>query len=678
MTLYRYSRWDGTQDLSSLDEDDLLEQVSDQLMAHGDLAAALRSVVQRGAVGKSGQRLPGVTDLLQRLRSLRKQNMERYDLGSVLENISQRLQDIIDTERAGIQQRLQEVSSRLDSPGGELSRETGADLLRKLEQEAQQSQEFLALLPPDPAGRLGQLNQYEFMSQEALAKFEELVKSLQQQVLDSHVREMSQRLQQMGEQDVQGLKEMVRDLNRMLEQRLRGDTSSDFEKFLQEHSSLLGSEPPSSLEDLLERMRHQMAAMQDLLRSMSPDQRQELQKTLDAALNDPELQEEMGWLNANLAALSGSSAGGKEYRFQGHNSLTLQEALDVMDRLEKVTEVEKQLRRTQQGASIDDVDSQLLAELLGQDASRQLEQLKGIGQILEAAGYIRQAGNRYELTPRGVRKIGQKALIEIFALIRKDHTGTHAVGRLGNQGELQREGTKRYEFGDAFDPDLQQTLMNAVLRGEGVPVHMRVEDFEVYHTTEESQASTVLMVDLSLSMAMRGNFLAAKKVALALDNLIRTQFPRDALHVVGFSTYAREVRPDKLPYLSWDESDPYTNIQHGLALSRKLLARTPGGATRQIIMISDGEPTAHMESGQLFLQYPPSQRTIRETLLEVKRCTSMDIIINTFMLDRNSYLMEFVAQMTRINRGRVFYTNPERLGQYILVDYFGGRRRVLG
>ncbi|MEK7777215.1 MAG: VWA domain-containing protein, partial [Chloroflexota bacterium] len=604
MTLYRYSRWDGAQDLSSLDGDDLLEQVSDQLMAHGDLAAAMRSVVQQGVMGKSGQRLPGVMDLLQRLRSLRQQNMERYNLSSVLANISQRLQDIIDTERAGIQQRIREVSSRLESHGGKLSREMGAELLRKLEQQAQRSQEFLDQLPPDPAGRLGQLNQYEFMSPEARTKFEELVKSLQQQVLDSHVRELSQRLQQIGARDVQGLKEMVRDLNRMLEQRLRGDTSSDFEKFLQEHGSLLGPEPPSSLEELVDRMRRQMAAMQDLLRSMSPVQRQELQQIMDAALQDPELQEELGWLNANLDALFGGSAGGREYRFHGQDSLTLEEALDVMNRLEKASEVAQQLRRAQQGASIDDVDSQLLEELLGQEASRQLEQLKGMAKVLEEAGYVRQVGNRYELTPRGVRRIGQKALYEIFALIRKDRSGTHAVGRLGNQGELQREGTKRYEFGDAFDPDLQRTLMNAVLRGEGVPVHMRGEDFEVYRTTEESQASTVLMVDLSLSMAMRGNFLAAKKVALALDNLIRTQFPRDVLHVVGFSTYAREVKPDKLPYLTWDELDPYTNIQHGLALSRKLLSRTPGGATRQIIMISDGEPTAHMEAGQLFIQSP--------------------------------------------------------------------------
>ncbi|MDP7619462.1 MAG: VWA domain-containing protein, partial [Dehalococcoidia bacterium] len=173
---------------------------------------------------------------------------------------------------------------------------------------------------------------------------------------------------------------------------------------------------------------------------------------------------------------------------------------------------------------------------------------------------------------------------------------------------------------------------------------------------------------------MRGNFLAAKKVALALDNLIRTQFQRDRLYIVGFSTYAREMKAEKLAYLSWDEFDPYTNIQHGLALAQKLLMRHKGG-TKQIIMISDGEPTAHMENGQLFLQYPPSPRTIRETLKEVRRVTQAGVTINTFMLERNAYLMEFIDDMTRINKGRVFYTTSDQLGEYILVDYLSTRKR---
>ena len=207
-----------------------------------------------------------------------------------------------------------------------------------------------------------------------------------------------------------------------------------------------------------------------------------------------------------------------------------------------------------------------------------------------------------------------------------------------------------------------------------MPVTLTPNDFEVYRIEEMVQSTTVLLVDLSLSMAMRGNFLAAKKVALALDTLIRTQFQRDRLYIVGFSTYAREMKPAKLAYLSWDEFEPYTNIQHGLSVAQKLLARHQGGS-KQIIMISDGEPTAHMENGQMFLQYPPSPRTLRETLKEVKRVTQSGVTINTFMLERNAYLVDFVDEMTRINKGRVFYTTSDELGEYILVDYLSSRRR---
>ena len=331
---------------------------------------------------------------------------------------------------------------------------------------------------------------------------------------------------------------------------------------------------------------------------------------------------------------------------------------------------------TQQGAAADEVDPALTRTVLGEDAGRALDQLAGLTDYLERAGYIKQNGQRFELTPKGMRKIGQRALQEIFAYIKMDRAGGHQVDGTG-AGVEHADDTKIYEFGDSFAPHLQKTIMNAVLREHaGTPVRMQPEDFEVYRTENLAQSSTVLMLDLSLSMAMRGNFTAAKKVALALDSLIRHRFPRDRLHIIGFSTYAREVKADRLPYLSWDELDPYTNIQHGLALAQKLLSRFKGG-TKQIVMISDGEPTAHMEGGQIFLQYPPSPRTIRATLGEVKRCTQQSIVINTFMLDRNSYLVDFIDQLTRINRGRVFYTTPERLGQYILVDYLDSRRRKM-
>jgi uncharacterized protein with von Willebrand factor type A (vWA) domain len=340
-------------------------------------------------------------------------------------------------------------------------------------------------------------------------------------------------------------------------------------------------------------------------------------------------------------------------------------------------ELERQLERTQYGGSLDDIDEDKLQEILGEEARETVEQLKEFLQVLEDAGYIRRKGNNWELTPRGVRKLGEKALGEIYQQLKKSNYGKHPQRDKGHGGE-RADDTKPYEFGDPFHLHLGETIMNGVFReGPEVPVHLVQDDFQVYRAETLTTTATVMMLDLSWSMALRGSFQAAKKVALALNNLIKTQFPKDALYVLGFSAYARELKPDELPYVRWDESVLGTNMHHALMLAQKLLAKHSGG-TRQIIMISDGEPTAHLEHGRSYFAYPPSPITIRETLKEVKRCTQKDIVINTFMLDRNYYLKEFVNQIAKMNKGRVFYTTPERLGQYILVDYVQQKRKRYG
>jgi uncharacterized protein with von Willebrand factor type A (vWA) domain len=402
--------------------------------------------------------------------------------------------------------------------------------------------------------------------------------------------------------------------------------------------------------------------------------RQELESIVQGLFQDDDLHRLMAELRANLESLSPTGRLGRAYPFHGDEPVTLSEALSLLDEVRRLDNLEQQIREAQQSGSLAGVDQKATAELLGQEASQTVAQLQSLAETLERAGYIQRVGDRFELTPRGMRRIGQKALGEIFSYIKKDRAGRHAARDHGPGGDLT-DSVVPYSFGAPFLVDIQKTLSNAILRaGPGLPVQLEPHDFEVHRTEELAIASTVLMVDLSLSMAMRGNFLAAKKVALALDSLIRTQFYRDNFHIVGFSTYAREVKPERLASLSWDELDPYTNIQHGLVISQRLLARRKGG-TKQIIIISDGEPTAHMEGGQLFLQYPPSPRTIRETLKEAKRATQQGIIINTFMLERSAYLVEFVEELARINRGRVFYTTPDRLGEYILVDYLTAKRR---
>ncbi len=676
---FRYSQWDGTQEVFSLSEDALMDELSDQLLANGDVTSALRNILRRGLDSPTGK-TKGVQDLLEELRNRKQRTLDTHDLSSVLDDIRKKLEDILQHEKSGIEKeldrarRLQQETQGSEDSG--LDQETVQKLLKDLERRASSSQEFLqGISSDDTAGAIKELRDYEFMDAQAKQEFDELLQMLQQQAANSLFKDLSQSLQDMSQDQVQALKQMVRDLNEMLQHKLQGG-EPDFQQFMDRYEPLLGPNPPADLDDLIEEMRRRMAQMQSLMDSMSPDQKQELQDLLRSALNDQDLQRELAELAAIMDELDPMSSLRQDYPFSGTEELDLSEVMEVMEQLQRMDALERQLRKVQQGGSIDEVDLSSLEDLLGEEARQALAQLAKMSEFLEDAGYIRKVGNRYELTPRGMRKIGHRALQEIFAYIKKDRIGSHQADATG-YGIEYADATKSYEFGDPFIPHMQRTILNAVLRDSaGTPVKIRPEDFEIYRTEQLAQASTVLMLDLSLSMAMRGNFMAAKKVALAMDNLIRTQFPRDKLFIVGFSTYARELKPEQLAHMTWDEFDPYTNIQHGLLLAQKLLSRTKGG-TKQIIMISDGEPTAHMEGGQVFLQYPPSPRTIRQTLAEVRRCTQQSIVINTFMLDRNSFLVDFVEQLTRLNRGRVFYTTPERLGHYILVDYLNSRKRKM-
>jgi len=320
------------------------------------------------------------------------------------------------------------------------------------------------------------------------------------------------------------------------------------------------------------------------------------------------------------------------------------------------------------------VDRGLLEQTLGPEARQQLDRMRQMTEVLEKAGYVERRDRRMELTPRGMRRIGQGALREIFDQLKKSRLGHHNTRNTG-QGVEPGEEVKAYEYGDPFLLDMNETLFNSLQReGRGLPVKIEPPDFIVRRTEHSSQASTVLMIDMSRSMFLRGCFLAAKKVAIALDSLIRSQFPRDSLYVVGFSNYAVELKPQSLPAITLNDYVYGTNMQHGFQLARSLLARHRGN--RQVIMVTDGEPTAHLdENGRTYFAYPPTFRTIQETLREVRRCTRDRIVINTFMLERGPYLTEFVNQMTRINKGRAFFVSPERLGEYILVDYVSGKQR---
>ncbi|MEX2246119.1 MAG: VWA domain-containing protein [Dehalococcoidia bacterium] len=734
MVAYRYSEWDGSQEIPPLDPDEVLEALTDDLMNFGDLQHAMRNLLQRGMRSQTGNRLQGLRDLLQQLRQQRRNTLDRYNLSSVIDDIRKRLDEVLSMERETIDRRLSETlgpqlppdgaaqppSEGAQQPSGgqpqgapqqgqpqasqggpQQSRQQGqpsrgqqssgeggqasggqpgaqqsgdeSQFAEMLQNIANRKKNFLDNLPPDAPGAVKELQNYEFMDPEAQHKFTELMEMLKKAMTETFFKDMYDQIANMSPEEMARMKQMVQDLNQMLSDRLAGG-EPDFQKFMQQYGDLFGDSPPQSLDELVERMQGQIAQMQNLLDSLPGDMRQQLQDLLADKVGDPELQAELSELAANLEFLMPMRDMRNQYPFRGDEEVDLNEAMGLMDRMQSMDDLERQLERTQYGGDIDEIDEEKLRELLGEEAGETLDQLKQFLEILEKSGYIRRKGNNWELTPRGTRKIGQRALGEIYSQLKQDSFGKHNVRDNGRGGE-RADDTKKYEFGDPFHLALDKTIMNSLQReGPSVPVRLDKDDFEVYRSEQLTQTATVMMVDLSWSMALRGSFQAAKKVALALNNLIRSQFSRDSLYIIGFSAYARELKAEQLPYVRWDESVLGTNMHHALMLAQNLLAKHKAG-TRQIIMISDGEPTAHLERGRSYFAYPPSPITIRETLKEVKRATKKDITINTFMLDRNYYLKEFVNQVAKINKGRVFYTTPDKLGQYILVDYVQNKRK---
>jgi uncharacterized protein with von Willebrand factor type A (vWA) domain len=648
--LSRYSRWDGTQAVPDLDADELLSAMSDDLLADGDLMNALRRLFQRGAREPQGGRMPGLQDLLKRLQQERNRRLEQYDLGSMLDDIKKKLAEIRDTERQAIEK---------DVPPGATQ---------------EQKLNALAELPQDPAGQIKALQDYPFHSALAKEKFDELMRSLQEQMLKPFMQGMQQGLQNLTAADLQRMREMMRDLNKMLRERAEGG-EPDFQAFKDKWGqSFPGVE---NLDQLLEQLGKQMGQMQSLMQSLSPGQRQQLQEMMQSLFaRDERLEAEMAQLAMNLEDLLPMEALRRPYDFKGDQDLSMKEAMRLMEELQEMDQLERQLRRAKEPDDLDKIDPDDVERLLGEDAARDLEKLRELAKKLEEAGYLENKGGKLQLTARAMRKIGDKALRDVFSHLKRDRFGRHAVSRRGAGGDLTDD-AKRYEFGDPFLLDLRGTLMNAIQRGgPRTPVRLAPEDFEVWRTELSTQAATVVLLDLSRSMLYNGCFLPAKKVALALHALIRGQFPRDSLHVVGFSLYAREFSATELPELSPSETNIGTNMHAAFMLARTLLGRQKGG-NKQIIMITDGEPTAHMEDGEAEFSYPPTRRTLQETLREVQRCTREGITINTFMLERSQMLAAFVEQMAKINHGRAFFATPERLGEYVLVDYVSNKRRAV-
>ena len=389
---------------------------------------------------------------------------------------------------------------------------------------------------------------------------------------------------------------------------------------------------------------------------------------MDDLLRDDRLRIDMARLAGNLQAARPDLPFGEPYPFDGDEPMGLPEALAAIDRQQQYDTMEEALTAARDPDALERVDADALRDLAGDDAIDDLDQLRELTRALEEAGYLDRDAGRLELTPRAARKLGMRALTDIFSRLRREGFGGHAHPTSGPRRRADRRDEALRVRRRVRGRHQPHPVQRHGARWAGHAGAHRSEDFEVSRTEETTVSSTVLLLDMSRSMLLRGCSSAAKRVAMALHTLIHTKYPRDRLYVVGFAYYARQLKPESIPTLSPYEFEYGTNLQHALIIARQLLGRG-GGGNKEVVVITDGEPTAHIDNGQVEFAYPPTLRTVQSTLREVGRCTREGIVINTFMLERSRYLSEFVDLMSRINRGRAFYVEPEHLGEYVLVDY---------
>jgi uncharacterized protein with von Willebrand factor type A (vWA) domain len=638
---FRYSRWDGSQDPlgPDLSASDVLDAMSEDLLSGQGADRALSRLLRQGLRG----RFTGMDALRARLREVRRRERERLNLEGPLQEIQQRLDDILQSERSTLSFRA--------------------------EDDARFREQFLDSLPPDPAGQIKELKPYRFVDPEAQRKFDELMEWVKDHVLGSYFRSMTEGMRSLSPEQVQRFKDMLAELNDMIEARERGEPY-DFERFMQRYADLF-PENPQSLDELLEQMARRMAALSRLLASMSPEQRAELEALAREVLEDMDLAFQVDRLAGALSDLFPEMPWGEPALAGGEEAMPMQATVDALERLSDYEELDRAMRADYAGASLEDVDEERLQRALGEDAVRDLRRLREIERALERAGLVSRTAGRLQVTPKGARRLGERALVRLFEQLKRDREGAHDARQAGGQAE-PTGGTRPWRFGDTGQIAVQRTVFNAVVR-EGPSSHprLRPHDFELVEAETRTEAATALLLDLSFSMPLRGHWVPAKRMALALHALIEGRYPHDILYLIGFSDYARRMRPEDLAGAGWERVYG-TNMQHAFNLAGRLLSEHRR-ATKQVIMVTDGEPTAHLEDGVAEFNWPPVPETIQRTLSEAMRLARAGVTINVFMLEQTPGLTRFMERLARLTSGRVFFTAGEGLGEFVIRDYVSRR-----
>ena len=657
-----------------------LDRLGERVLAGDRAADALRNLLRQGMPGTRGLR-----DLLRQARDRRRELRERGRLDGTLERVRELLDQAVEQERQAL----------FPDP---------SDAARLAEAELDQ-------LPPDTARAVRQLADYRWRSPEAAATYEQIRDLLRREVLDAQFQGMRDALAGASPEELQRIRDMVADLNAMLEADARGeDTQRQFEEFMERYGDMF-PENPRSLEELVDALARRAAAASRLAASLSPEQRAELAALSQSVLGDLGLQYELDRLGRALRSRRSDLRWDQGATMGGEQPLGLGDATTALEELADLESLEASLGQRYPGASLDDIDLEAVERALGRAAVDDVETLRRLERELTEQGYLLREQGELRLTPKAIRRIGAVALRRIFSSLDEGRRGDHDVAGLGLAGE-PTGASRPWTFGDEEPLDVVRTVRNAVLRGgahrpggpldgRGHPasgsatVHLRgaeapeaafprartagrgvtlaPDDFEVLETERRTSAAVCLLVDQSLSMLLRETWGMAKATALALHSLVSTRYPQDALEIIGFSLLARTVRPADLPDLDASVTQG-TNLHHALVLAGRHLDRHPE-AEPVVLVVTDGEPTAHLEpDGRPIFDYPPDPRTIELTLTEVNRLTRRRATINVFMLDDDPRLVAFVDLVARLNGGRVLAPAPDRLGDYVVSDYLRARR----
>ncbi|HEX7745977.1 MAG TPA: VWA domain-containing protein [Micromonosporaceae bacterium] len=648
---FRYGAWrDGPDPLAPpYDVRAAVDSVGAEVLAGGSLRAALRNLLRRGPDGRRG-----LDDLSARARRLRREAMRRGELDGAVTRAQALLDQALAAER---------------------------DELRGRDDEAARFAEAtLDSLPRSSARAVEELSEYDWASPEARQLYQQILDGLRRDVLDQRFAGMRQALTAAANDPAaqQRIAEMLRDLNDLLARHARGeDTTDQFAEFMRRHGEFF-PEKPGSVDELVDTLARRAAAGQRLMNSLSPQQREELSQLIAQALGNGGLAGEMAALTESLRALRPDLPWQRRDRVRGEQPLGYGEAAGALEEIAELDDLLDQLGQEHPGATLDDVDVEAVQRTLGRAAADDVRRLQELERELRRQGWVTRGADGLTLSPKALRRLAGTALRRVFGDLAGGRRGQHDLHSAGAAGEITGA-SRPWEYGDEQPLDVVRTVARAVARTAGrtgprVPVELAVEDFEVVETERRASAAIALCVDLSFSMISEGRWGPMKQTALALSHLVATQFPQDALQIIGFGQTAMPLSQHELAAIEPDLVQG-TNLQHALRLAGRHLRRH-SDAEPVVLVVTDGEPTAHLDpdDGQPFFHWPPLRETIEATVVEVDHLTRYGATINVFMLGEDPGLRRFVDAVARRCGGRVFTPDPADLSRYVVADYLRARR----